>query len=373
MRIKKLLFNVFSAVLFAAALSGCKGHMSTSGGGSDTVLKSLTIKGESGNDLEKKQFKDTSLQLEAVLVPSNASVDLKWESSEDAKAEVNELGYVTFKNAGGVTIKVTDKKTNLSASFNFEVEEPAGEEDPSIKIKHVDYFSNGWIALPDAVNRVFNLPELSTTAAPVSIRLRVRPENPSMVDKLMFKLNENGTFAVVNKNNIGNYEVVCNDVKEGDNVITLRLIAGSKYNDFKVNAKVTILSYKILPDKDFNIDNVKGDKATLLIFSQDTCGMCDIAYAHSVPLYNKYHGKGLNIVLFMRTNTGSDAMAIKKMAEYKIPYPCYGIKSNQYVLAIFNTIQGTPWAYLLDKDKNKVISSVYVADLVDDEIEKLCK
>lgn len=371
MKIKKLLFATFKAFLFAVVVSGCKGN-AVAGGSSSDPLKSLALKVEGGKELEKKQLKDSGLQLVAMLEPSNADVNLQWESSDANKATVNELGYVSFKNAGEVAIKVTDKKSSISASFTFAVEEPAGEEDTSIKIKGLDYYNKGWTSLPSAVDRVFTFSGLKTMAKSVSVKLRVRPENPSLVDKLMFKVNEDGSFETANKNNAGNYEITCNGIKKDDKVIVLRLISGARHNDYRVNLDIAFLDVKLLSDKDFDIKKSKGEKATLLIFTQDTCGACERAYEHSVELYKKYHSKGLNVFVFMQINTGSEMRGIEKMIQYGIPYPCYTIGSSSYVASIWQNVLYTPWAYLMDGDEKVIINTTYANGYVENEIAKLC-
>lgn len=86
---------------------------------------------------EATLFKGSSIQLNAIISPSNAdNQKVTWKSSDESIATVNKYGLVNALNTGEVTITVTTEDGNKQASCTINIENPPFEASGSIAVSY---------------------------------------------------------------------------------------------------------------------------------------------------------------------------------------------------------------------------------------------
>lgn len=168
------------------------------------------------------------------------------------------------------------------------------------------------------------------------------------------------------------------DIKSSINAQMIRrdIVLLKKKNDalalLEIGGKAPDFTAPTPDGKKLSLNNIKG-KATIIDFWASWCGPCRRENPNVVKVYNKYHGKGLEIISVSLDRPGQKEKWLKAIEDDKLTW--HHVSNLNYfndAVAKQYNIQAIPATFILDAD-GKIVAKGLRGQALEDKIAELLK
>lgn len=367
---RKIFFAAAALVLF---LFSCKNN---SGGNTteESKLKLIII-----NVPTNSVFVGAEFQLGADTDPFGADIKAEWSSSDSTKASVQN-GFVKCLAEGDVTITFSDKKTGKSVSCSISIKAQPSNQDSALSLSGLQWRCSYEREFGDCVFTGGKW-YLSEKSVPVfkengnDIELKAAADNT--VIALGYKKAGETSWKIAPRISQGGISIVLTGLSKGANELVLRAYTAQSYKEFEMPVDLHLVKHEAINGSECLWNNVKGEKATLVWYSADYCGFCEVAYKKGNEFYKKYGSKGLNIIIVSKITDNTGKLMREKLSKNNITYNCYRTPvADAKFTADSHINKGYPKMVVYDSAQNAVKAAEGASPAnfkaVEDEIKRLC-